>query len=130
MAYIKLADGSTFQGLDEDVAKAVAAYATMKGNNDFNINDIGKIKISPEVTKIVEKVPVEVEKVVERMVAVPVLPERPLTKEEMEFIERTTHQAQKQKNINSAMGIFGGLLLIGLLVGTVYIVAKNEHIDI
>ena len=123
MAYIKLADGSTFQGLDGDVAKAVAAYAATKNSGDFNIGDLGKIKISPEVTKIVEKVPVEVEKVVERMVAVPVLPERPLTKEEMEFITNLTKQARNEK-IFTTVGVFA---FFGILFGGAIVLAmKNE----
>ena len=127
MAYIKLADGSTFQGLDEDVAKAVAAYASTKSSgNDFNINDLGKIRISPEVTKIVEKVPVEVEKIVEKMVAVPVLPERPLTKDEMEFITNLTKQASKQKTKEMLFSGLGIAAFAGVIFGLCYFAAKND----
>lgn len=115
MATIKLSDGSVFQGWDEEeLAKAVAAYASKGATNSDTakgIFDFGKITLSPEVTKIVEKVPVEVEKIVERTVQVPVLPERPLTKDEMAFITNLTKNAARQKNVEAliALGIVGAI---------------------
>ena len=121
MAYVKLADGSTFQGLDSDVARAVASYASKQtGNMDFS-----KITVSPEVTKIVEKVPVEVEKVVEKMVQVPVLPERPLTQNEMNFLRDMRVMTNRQKNIDTAIGVGTAVLMIGGFLAASVWLAKH-----
>jgi hypothetical protein len=125
MAYVRLADGSLFSGIeDADVAKAVAAYANKNaasGGLDFS-----KITISPEVTKIVEKVPVQVDKVIERAVQVPVLPERPLTSEEIALIRDLRKQASID-NRNSGLVALGFLCAAAVGVGVlVYINNRSK----
>ena len=111
MATIKLSDGSVFQGWDEEeLAKAVAAYASKGATNSDTakgIFELGKITLSPEVTKIVEKVPV--------------LPERPLTKDEMDFITNLTKNAARQKNIEALIAL-GIVAAVG--VGFTYLMIK------
>jgi len=124
MAYIKLADGSTFQGVDADVAKAVMSYSAKQRN--ANLTDLSNISISPEITKIVEKVPVEVEKIVEKAVQVPVLPERPLTQNEIAFLREMKRMSYRQKNIDSAIGLGVGILCLGGMAALIIYSAKNS----
>ncbi|MBO7453464.1 MAG: hypothetical protein J6U54_24285, partial [Clostridiales bacterium] len=119
--YIKLADGSTFQGLDEDIAKAVASYSAKTGNGF----DFSNIRVSPEVTKIVEKVPVEIEKIVEKTVQVPVLPERPLTQNEINFLKEMKRMSYKQRNRDAIIGIGVTVGLIGALGAYAYYLNKR-----
>lgn len=115
MAYVKLADGSTFNGTDEVVAKAIAEYTAKVGQAGKTAEDIwSNITISPKVTKIVEKVPVEVEKVVEKMVQVPVLPERPLTKDEISLIRDMQNAARKSNRDSTIIGlVVAGVVIFG-----------------
>lgn len=125
MAYIRLADGSTFQGLDDgDVAKAVAAY--MSKNAETGGLDISKITISPEVTKIVEKVPIQVDKIIEKAVQVPVLPERPLTTDEINLIKELRAQTSKDSR-NAAILTLGVIGLVTVGVGLIVYMENKHH---
>lgn len=123
MAYIKLADGSTFQGGDSDVVKAIAAYSSKVGTTSDPL--FSNVTISPEVTKIVEKVPVEVEKIVEKAVQVPVLPDRPLTKDEIAFLTNMTNAARHQHNVDTAIGIGVSVAIIGGCFGLLWWLSKK-----
>lgn len=126
MAYIKLADGSTFNGADSDMAEAIKSYMLKKGMTDSGSFDWSKITISPEVTKIVEKVPVQVDKIIERTVQVPVLPERPLTKDEMDFIRELSNKHFKNQEVQYiACGIGGVLGLTGIIALCAYAVKRG-----
>lgn len=125
MAYVKLADGSTFSGYSDDISQFLSAYAASAGTKPETM--FKNITVSPEVTKIVEKVPVTVDKVIERAVQVPVLPERPLTKDEIAFLTKLNEAARKQKNIDTAIGVGTGLLLFGGLIGLSYISYKASN---
>lgn len=120
MAYVKLPDGTTIEGtFSSDVNQALNAYLSSIKNGSYN----GEIKISPEITKIVEKVPVEVEKIVEKAVQVPILPERPLTSDEIAYLTMLHKDEMKEaariseENIRSgriALGIVGAVSVGGL----------------
>lgn len=120
MAYVKLPDGTTIEGtFSSDVNEALNAYLASMKNGSMK----GEIKISPEVTKIVEKVPVEVEKIVEKAVQVPVLPERPLTPDEIAYLtmvhkdeiaEAKRISAESARAGRVALGVTGGIIVGGI----------------
>ena len=130
MAYVKLPDGTTIEGtFSSDVNEALNAYLASMKNGSYK----GEIKISPEVTKIVEKVPVEVEKIVEKAVQVPVLPERPLTPDELAYLTMLHKDEMAEAARISAENVRSGRIVLGItggiIVGGIAITLLIDHLE-